>query len=140
MVIWNSSLIPIEHLEVTTDKKSDVEVRIEPANKQKVNKLQAEIEASIKRKINRRKKESQLMMHKVHVLSWIAYGNYVNKILNSTKLMEMVVKYIPSEKCYPKGNASRPIKIAWFSNFILQKKLTSNFSNKSSNGTRRQSV
>ncbi|XP_037044546.1 DNA repair protein complementing XP-C cells homolog isoform X5 [Bradysia coprophila] len=88
-------------------KKSDVEVRIGPADKQKTNKLQADIEASIKRKINRRKKESQLMMHKVHLLSWIAYGNYVNKVLNSTKLMEMVVKYIPSEKCYPKDKTDQ---------------------------------
>lgn len=89
--------------DVKTDKKKDVEVRIGPAIKKKPDKYQSEIEASIKRKINRRKKENQLMMHKVHVLSWIAYGNFVNKILNSTKLMEMVVKYIPSENSYPKG-------------------------------------
>lgn len=89
--------------EVERDKKSDVEVRIGPVVKPKVNKLQAEIEASIKRKINRRKKETQLMMHQVHLLSWIGYGNFMNEVLNSVKLMQMVVKYIPSEKCYPKG-------------------------------------
>lgn len=86
-----------------TANKNDVEVRIGPAIKQKPDKLQADMEASIKRRINRRKKENQLMMHKVHLLSWIAYGNFVNKVLNSTKLMEMIVKFIPSEKSYPKG-------------------------------------
>lgn len=93
------------YADVKTEKKSDVEVHIGPVVKKKADKLQAEIEASIKRKINRRKKENQLMMHKVHVLSWIAYGNYVNKILNSTELMEMVFKYIPvpSANSYPKG-------------------------------------
>lgn len=93
------------YADVKAESKSDVEVHIGPVVKNKADKLQAEIEASIKRKINRRKKENQVMMHKVHVLSWIAHGNYVNKILNSTSLMEMVFKYIPvpSEKSYPKG-------------------------------------
>lgn len=93
----------IFYTDVKTNKKNDVEVRIGPDIKQKPNKLQADIEASIKRKINRMKKEKQLMMHKVHLLSWIAYGNFVNKVLNSTSLMEMVVKYIPSVRSYPKG-------------------------------------
>lgn len=93
----------ILHADVKTEKKSDIEVRIGPAIKKKPDRYQTEIEASIKRKINRRIKENQLMMHKVHLLSWIGYGNFVNKVLNSTKLMEMVVKYIPSEKSYPKG-------------------------------------
>lgn len=88
---------------VPTDDKNDVEVRIGPVIKQKTDRLQSEIEASIKRKINRVKKENQLAMHKVHLLSWIAYGNFVNKVLNSTSLMAMVVNLMPSKSCYPKG-------------------------------------
>lgn len=89
--------------EVAENKIEDVVITVGPTIKPKVDRTQLELEASIKRKINRRKKEIQLGVHKVHLLCWIAHGNYVNQILNATKLMEMCLKFMPSKKCYPDG-------------------------------------
>lgn len=61
-----------------------------------------DIEACIKRKINRVKKEHQVYLHKTQLLCLIAHGNYVNNVLNDSRLMEQCLKLIPSKACYPK--------------------------------------
>ncbi|XP_058823925.1 DNA repair protein complementing XP-C cells homolog [Topomyia yanbarensis] len=60
------------------------------------------MEACIKRIINREKRENQYILHKVNILMGIAHGNYVNSVLNSTKLLSLALTMIPSQKCYPK--------------------------------------
>lgn len=59
----------------------------------------------VKRRMNRIKKENQVYMHKVHLLCWIAHGNYVNTTLNSEKLLGVSLSLIPSENCYPPERA-----------------------------------
>lgn len=60
-----------------------------------------DLEMILKRRINRVKKEYQIYMHQVHILCWIAHGNYLNKILNDMELMAASLSLIPSEQCYP---------------------------------------
>lgn len=63
-----------------------------------------DIEASLKRRLNRDIKEKQVFLHKTGVLCWIAHGNYINRILNNMKLMELCLKLLPSKNAYPKGD------------------------------------
>lgn len=51
------------------------------------------------------KKKNQVFIHKVHVLCWIAHGNYVNRILNYPKLLKSALTLIPSNNCYPPDKA-----------------------------------
>lgn len=57
--------------------------------------------AAMKRRLNRIKKENQVLIHKVHLLCWIAHGNHVNVTINDEKLMGLALSLIPSEHCYP---------------------------------------
>ncbi|KAK4884025.1 hypothetical protein RN001_000296 [Aquatica leii] len=57
--------------------------------------------ASMKRRLNRIKKENQILIHKVHLLCWIAHGNYINKVLNGEGLLALSLSLIPSQHCYP---------------------------------------
>lgn len=61
--------------------------------------------AAIKRRINRVKKENQVYIHKVHLLCWIAHGNFLNSVLNNENLLGLALSLIPSENCYPKKHA-----------------------------------
>lgn len=45
-------------------------------------------------------------MHKVHILGWIAHGNYVNSILNLSQLMKICLDLLPSAQCYPKDQTN----------------------------------
>lgn len=57
--------------------------------------------AAMKRRLNRIKKENQVFIHKVHLLCWIAHGNYVNRVINNEKFLGLTLSLIPSEQCYP---------------------------------------
>lgn len=64
---------------------------------------ETDAEAKLRRQINQRKRELQLLMHKVHILCWIGHGNIVNATLNNFHLTKMcLAKFIPSPQCYPK--------------------------------------
>nr|XP_034825765.1 DNA repair protein complementing XP-C cells homolog [Maniola hyperantus] len=60
-----------------------------------------DVEMMMKRKINRVKKEYQVYMHKVHVLCWLAHGNYVSGVLNDQTIMAAALSLVPSKECYP---------------------------------------
>ncbi|KAG8222346.1 hypothetical protein J437_LFUL001333 [Ladona fulva] len=60
-----------------------------------------DLEACLKRRLNRNKRQIQVLVHKVHLLCWIAHGRYVNYILNSKDLMGFGLSLIPSKHCYP---------------------------------------
>ncbi|XP_018327473.1 DNA repair protein complementing XP-C cells homolog [Agrilus planipennis] len=80
-----------------------------------------DLQAAIKRRLNRIKKENQILIHKVHLLCWIAHGNYVNNILNDPNLLASALSLVPSEKCYPKGRADLKYLqqfTSWYSNTI----------------------
>lgn len=62
-----------------------------------------DVEMMMKRKINRVKKEYQVYMHKVHVLSWIGHGNYISNVLNDRVLMAAALSLIPSKERRPKN-------------------------------------
>ncbi|KAF2894976.1 hypothetical protein ILUMI_11209 [Ignelater luminosus] len=57
--------------------------------------------ACMKRRLNRIKKENQVYVHKVHLLCWLAHGNYVNQFLNNQELLALGLSLIPSQHCYP---------------------------------------
>lgn len=54
----------------------------------------------MKRKMNRVKKEHQVYMHQVHVLSWIGHGNYISLTLNDQEIMAAALAMVP-KGCYP---------------------------------------
>ncbi|XP_023947310.2 DNA repair protein complementing XP-C cells homolog [Bicyclus anynana] len=60
-----------------------------------------DVEMMMKRKINRVKKEYQVYMHKVHVLCWLAHGNYISRVLNDQTIMAAALSLVPSKECYP---------------------------------------
>ncbi|XP_018579675.1 DNA repair protein complementing XP-C cells homolog [Anoplophora glabripennis] len=57
--------------------------------------------AAMKRRLNRIRKENQVYVHKVHLLCWIAHGNYVNAAINNTEILGLALSLLPSDKCYP---------------------------------------
>ncbi|XP_030755957.1 DNA repair protein complementing XP-C cells homolog [Sitophilus oryzae] len=85
----NTECMPLKDIQVIVDlpgtsKKKDIDYA-----------------AKIKRRLNRVRKENQVLVHKVHLLCWIAHGNYVNSILNKTEVLAMALSLIPSVKSYP---------------------------------------
>lgn len=93
----DSSLLPKEGIQVT--------IQLPDIQKKKKKKQGFDIEAAMKRRINLIKKENQSFMHKVHVLCWIAHGNYLNDEVNSSDLMGLALSLIPSQHCYPPKRA-----------------------------------
>ncbi|KAK9886312.1 hypothetical protein WA026_015823 [Henosepilachna vigintioctopunctata] len=85
-------LVPKKELEITVEMPTTLK-------KKKGNDLLS----AVKRRLNRIKKENQILIHKVHLLCWIAHGNYVNSILNDESMIALGLSLIPSEKCYPAG-------------------------------------
>ncbi|XP_067000076.2 DNA repair protein complementing XP-C cells homolog [Anabrus simplex] len=87
-----------------------------------------DMEAHLKRKLNRRRREIQVLVHKVHLLCWIAHGGYVNSVLNSEVLMGVCLSLIPSQHCYPPDRADLSYleQIAkWFNKTIYVEKSNS---------------
>nr|CAI5861257.1 unnamed protein product [Callosobruchus analis] len=64
-------------------------------------KKQTDVLAAMKRRLNRIRKENQVLVHKVHLLCWIAHGNYINAVINNTEILGTALSVLPSEKCYP---------------------------------------
>lgn len=83
-------------------KPKNIQVTIElPGLERRKDKKKPDLEAAIKRRFNLIKKEHQVFVHKVHILCWIAHGNYVNSVLNSQELIGIALSLIPSKHCYP---------------------------------------
>lgn len=55
----------------------------------------------MKRRLNRIRKENQVLVHKVHLLCWLAHGNFVNSIINRTDILATALSLMPSEKSFP---------------------------------------
>jgi hypothetical protein len=82
--------------------KEGVEVTLEmPDLYKKRKKKRFDLEGHLRRRLNRMKREFQVLIHKVHLLCWIAHGRYVNSVLNSEVLMAQSLSLIPSQHCYP---------------------------------------
>ncbi|XP_055634446.1 DNA repair protein complementing XP-C cells homolog [Toxorhynchites rutilus septentrionalis] len=86
----------------------DVEITLDmrPVVSQKKKRDGIDVEACIRRIENRRKRENQIVLHKVNILMAISHGNYVNNTLNSTKLLSLALTLVPSKKCYPKNRTN----------------------------------
>lgn len=80
----------------------DVVITLKPTIKQRKDRVQLEMEVQLKRALNKRRKEVQLLMHKTHILCWIAHGNRINTILNHPTLMQLCLAFMPSKYTYPK--------------------------------------
>ncbi|XP_074027416.1 DNA repair protein complementing XP-C cells homolog isoform X2 [Leptinotarsa decemlineata] len=57
--------------------------------------------SAMKRRLNRIRKENQIYVHKVHLLCWIAHGNFLNSTINNTHILGLALSLLPSDKCYP---------------------------------------
>lgn len=55
----------------------------------------------MKRRLNRIRKENQVLVHKVHLLCWLAHGHFVNSIINRTEILATALSLMPSEKSFP---------------------------------------
>lgn len=60
-----------------------------------------DLEMAFRRRLNNIKRENQIYIHKVHILCWIAHGNYLNNLLNSPENLSLALSLLPSKKCYP---------------------------------------
>lgn len=83
--------IPREGIQITVDAMS--------GNVKK--KKAVDFLAAMKRRLNRIRKENQVYVHKVHLLCWIAHGNYVNMIINNPDILSQALRLLPSENSYP---------------------------------------
>lgn len=77
-----------------------VEINVKLPNDMKCKKGQ-DMQSVLRRRMNAICKDTQVLIHKVHILSWIAYGNRLNSILNSPEVMGSALSLVPSEKAYP---------------------------------------
>lgn len=82
--------------------KEGIEVTLEMPDLYRKRKTKRfDLEAHLRRRLNRMKREFQVLIHKAHLLCWIAHGRYVNSVLNSEVLMAQSLSLIPSQHCYP---------------------------------------
>lgn len=84
------NIIPEQGVEITVSMPTTVK-----------KKKGIDLMAAIKRRMNRIRKENQVYVHKVHLLCWIAHGNYLNNILNKENIMAMALSLLPTKDCYP---------------------------------------
>lgn len=80
-----------------------------------------DVEACLKRRLNRDIKEKQVFLHKCSFLSWMAHGNYVNRIINNNQLMKMCLKHLPSKNSYPNGDTELKYFVSitkWFHSYF----------------------
>lgn len=98
-----------ESIDKSADKitipKDGVQITVELPNVVKKKSKGIDIMAAIKRRINKIKKDHQVDVHKVHLLCWLAHGNYINSVLNSENLLGLALSLLPSDKCYPPKHA-----------------------------------
>lgn len=92
--VKEKSIIPKEGVQITVEMPNVIR-----------KKKGVDLLAAMKRRLNRIKKENQILIHKVHLLCWIAYGNFVNRVLNSQDILGMALSLIPSQQCYPPERA-----------------------------------
>lgn len=103
-----SSFIDVADAGQPSNKVRDVQITVggEVLPRKAKRSTQDELELALKRRMNRRKREVQSTMHKVHVMAWIGYGNYANRVLNNLSLMNSALKLLPSKQSYPDGPSS----------------------------------
>ncbi|XP_056642265.1 DNA repair protein complementing XP-C cells homolog [Diorhabda sublineata] len=81
--------------------KRDIEIRIGEMPDHCKKKKGVDLLAAMKRRLNRIRKENQIYVHKVHLLCWIAHGNFVNSVINNSEILGSALTLLPSDKCYP---------------------------------------
>ncbi|GLH05038.1 DNA repair protein complementing XP-C cells homolog [Gryllus bimaculatus] len=82
--------------------KEGVQITVDaPELYHKRKKKDFDMAAFLKRRMNQVKREQQVLIHKVHLLCWIAHGLHVNAVLNSQELMGLSLSLIPSKHSYP---------------------------------------
>ena len=89
----------VEESQSTGAKDIEITISQEVGGKKK---KEMDVEALIRREINKVKRENQIYLHKTSIICLVAHGNYMNNILNDSKLMEEALKLLPSQTCYPK--------------------------------------
>ncbi|XP_049937676.1 DNA repair protein complementing XP-C cells homolog isoform X2 [Schistocerca serialis cubense] len=105
-----------------TIPKEGIAVTVQVPNMhQKKKKKGIDVAVYVRRQINRVRRDIQILMHKAHLLCWVAHGNYVNKILNSEMLMALALSLVPSKYCYTDrhidlSNLKRIVQ--WFSKTV----------------------
>ncbi|XP_063233353.1 DNA repair protein complementing XP-C cells homolog [Bacillus rossius redtenbacheri] len=109
--------------------KEGVEITLKfPGMYEKRKKKGFDWKAHMLRRLNRVKREIQVLVHKVHLLCWIAHGRYVNSVLNSVELTAVALSLIPSDKCYPPKHSNLKYLeqfVSWFAGAVPLNKETS---------------
>jgi hypothetical protein len=93
-----------EQKEKNERPKEGLEITVEMPNAVR-KKKGVDLLAAIKRRINRVRKENQVLIHKVHLLCWIAHGNHVSAAINSENVLAMALSLVPSQQLYPPERA-----------------------------------
>ncbi|XP_049766062.1 DNA repair protein complementing XP-C cells homolog isoform X2 [Schistocerca cancellata] len=105
-----------------TIPKEGIAVTVQVPNMhQKKKKKGVDVAAYVRRQINRVRRHIQILMHKAHLLCWVAHGNYVNNILNSEMLMALSLSLVPSKYCYTDRDidlANLKRIVQWFSKTV----------------------
>ncbi|XP_049791497.1 DNA repair protein complementing XP-C cells homolog isoform X1 [Schistocerca nitens] len=105
-----------------TIPKEGIAVTVQVPNMhQKKKKKGIDVATYVRRQINRVRRDIQILMHKAHLLCWVAHGNYVNKILNSEMLMALALSLVPSKYCYTDRHmdlANLKRIVQWFSKTV----------------------
>lgn len=97
-----------------------VEVTVKLPNDMKCKKGQ-DMQNLLRRRMNTICKETQILIHKVNLLLWIAYGTHLNRVLNSPEVMASALSLVPSKKAYPPKQCDLKYLedyIKWFSKNI----------------------
>lgn len=85
--------------------QQSIEIRVGDMPNHVKKKKGLDLIAAMKRRLNRIRKENQIYIHKVHLLCWIAHGNFLNSVINSSDILTQSLSLLPSEKSFP---ADRP--------------------------------
>ncbi|KAL1502453.1 hypothetical protein ABEB36_007592 [Hypothenemus hampei] len=104
--------------QIVSEKKPRTEaIQIVVDMPSNVKKKKVDLLAAMKRRLNRIRKENQVLVHKVHLLCWIAHGNYINSCVNDTEILSMALSMLPSEKSFPSDRTNLSYLeqiVAWY--------------------------
>jgi len=111
--------------------KEGIEVTLEMPDLYKKRKKKGfDMEAHLRRRLHRVRRELQVLIHKVHLLCWVAHGQYINSVLNSEILMAQCLSLIPSQHCYP----SKYINLSYLEQIVAWFKKTVTITESTENG------
>lgn len=102
-------LIPKEGVQITVEMPDTIR-----------KKKGVDLLTALKRRLNRIAKENQVFVHQVHLLCYIAHGNFVNKILTDQTVLALALSLLPSKNSFP----SNRLDLSYLEQFLRWYKKT----------------